>query len=100
MVIYVALKSNKENSGTTAGVVIIEHANGVRKIYSANCGDSKIVLRQVHCQKKFDSQRRGEEPVKLSQDHRASNLDEQKRLHDLGVNADPKIGGSDHRSVL
>jgi len=59
---------DSENTGTTACVVLILVENGIRVIYSANVGDSKVVLVS------FD------EVKQLSYDHKCSDLAEVERV--------------------
>jgi len=68
----VAIKSTKESSGSTAAVAIIAVENGKKILYTANCGDSRVVLKSA------------KEAKRLTVDHKPTDPDEQKRIQELG----------------
>jgi len=77
------LKSLGEKSGCTAAVAIITKKENSRLLYSANCGDARIVL----CKNKHG--------IRLTKDHKASDPDESARIDGLGgLIVGGKVGAS------
>jgi len=77
------IKITGEKSGSTAAVAIITIEDGKKKLYTANCGDARIVLK------------RGKQPLRMTIDHKATDPDEQKRIKDMGgLILGDKVGAS------
>jgi len=77
------IKSTGEKSGSTAAVAVIRVEDGKKKLYTANAGDARIVLK------------RGKQPLRMTIDHKATDPDEQKRIKDMGgLILGDKVGAS------
>eukprot|EP00924_Labyrinthula_sp_SR-Ha-C_P002500 maker-scaffold_16-snap-gene-6.32-mRNA-1 protein AED:0.14 eAED:0.14 QI:413/0.5/0.66/1/1/1/3/75/294 len=64
--------SGKNNSGSTAAVCLVKTEGGKRTLYTANVGDTRIILA------------RGKESVRLSYDHSCNDQQEKERIEKAG----------------
>jgi len=63
-----AIKSSGEKSGSTAAIAFIKYHGEDRILYTANCGDARIVLN------------RGGKAIRLTKDHKPNDPEEKKEL--------------------
>lgn len=100
------LLSEKVKSGCTAAVaVVVKSPTSTQKImFTANCGDARIVLKYTilfqfrditsFADSLFNNYSRKGKAIRLSKDHKADSLEEQKRVEsEGGVMLQGKVAG-------